>query len=446
MAAAAKTILSARAAAAVAAAPRPAAHAASLSLAIVAGCSVGRAAPLDSSTSTKPATVAAACEEDGPVNLLQQILVPRTGDRSIGALPAKLVQKLQPVKKKEEDPAQAAAVAKRRSDLLSLAEDSAASLRESRQVQLESRELELEALIEQEKIEEARHELSDMHTKHVKLQRSLLVVETNLHNAEKRNKALLIAAVGAAACVGLLAIIGCACAAWARPKKDSSFEGNLRSMQLKKGGAGAGARQAQICTISNNLSERFDDSLQSARRCMCCCSPKVALAAWSFAFLWIAVIVVLWKLGVVQPYLKNILLYGYFLFGIGSLVSILIWEYVHRLKNVFRRGYKTVMGFHDKIDDALESIGLKNLEQEDLGPNNGNSNAATAAAAATTSTRMAFTLDAAFVGDGVGGAGEGGGGGQAPAVGRTVQEAAARSAERKARNATRKPQPGSPAW
>jgi len=94
-------------------------------------------------------------------------------------------------------------------------------------------------------------------------------------------------------------------------------------------------------------------------RCCCCtCSPEVALRALAFFAFWSLGAAVLWHFGMIQPFLKQIIVYGWVL--VGALAVVILWfmEMVAGIKHLVKKAFKTVDYVHDKIDELLDTMGL----------------------------------------------------------------------------------------
>jgi len=138
----------------------------------------------------------------------------------------------------------------------------------------------------------------------------------------------------------------------------------------------------------------------------------VCIGAWTFACLWSSAFALLWHMGAVQPYVKQFLVYIYIILGVCTLLGVVFLEYFNTVSKLITNARNTVMYLHDKIDDALESIGLDALESEQ---DRLDAEKAEKAAAKNPAKRV-------------------------------IREAKARSAARHASDERARPAPGTPAW
>jgi len=274
------------------------------------------------------------------------------------------------------------------------------------------------AQTEQEGLE-ARQQLSLLRARDNRLRREIAAAETAAARGRRsgavavvggrHRRVVLLAVAGAGGLVVVVAVIGCAVAAASWPKSPgprsvgggggdgATTEGEATATSVGGGEEAQGSqqvasmvdaggrkrrkrRQGIFCVAAQNVIDFVVGIYEFAwgflraipmalHYCFCGCSFPVLIASWVFVACWSAGIVLLWHLGIVQPFLKQILVYVYFVIGIASMAAIVIAESMSHFTALFEQAYATVQFVHDKVDDVLEAIGLDTLEGTPTNPN-----------------------------------------------------------------------------
>lgn len=243
---------------------------------------------------------------------------------------------------------------------------------------------------------ESRRKLQRLHGLEANLRRTVMTAElaatgkpenSLLPAGGRKRKVVLSAVIGAAISVALVAVIGCAFAALSDPAikdeavdpfKTRKMDDNDNLLMTSAADSVIGSAKARAARKSHppvrkgtfsclvDCCGMIAGACRSAPSAICSClfgcSPIVLLIGWTFFAAWSAMVVVLWHYGILQPYLKQMLVYVYFLFGVGALGGILVLESLSSLTVVVEKAYATVQFIHDKVDDMLEAIGLETLE------------------------------------------------------------------------------------
>lgn len=277
----------------------------------------------------------------------------------------------------------------------------------SRKLREESAALRQELLTERTREQQAKLELATLRANITQLHRRVAAAAASAHGGELghiQRDTVLLSVAAACSVVLVISVLGCACAAASARKQplfapppddaaapaasvegaggepavdeadekdqqDTGFETTDTKQRKKRW------RQGKCCLMASWISDTTvwlcQASVQTMVNTPVClyqvmfgCSPQICIAGWIFAVIWGAAVAWLWYMGVVQPYLQQLLVYVYFVLGFGSLILIFLLEYSASFQAMFHMGYRTAMMFYDKIDDALESIGLDYLESD----------------------------------------------------------------------------------
>lgn len=174
-------------------------------------------------------------------------------------------------------------------------------------------------------------------------------------------KVVLLSLVGACSATIIVGLVACCFAAAAtHPRKrpslgaDGGMQGQQRGLQRQQRGCCPFVADHCLCV----------DGFQSWI-CCCCgcrCSPPTLLASVIFAALWSAGVAVMWHFGIMQPFVKQLVVYLYIMLGMAVVLAIALMEAWNTLGAMFQEVLFVVDWTHRKINEILKRIGLEDME------------------------------------------------------------------------------------
>jgi len=93
--------------------------------------------------------------------------------------------------------------------------------------------------------------------------------------------------------------------------------------------------------------------------CGCCCRGHTAVLLWTFIFIWSGGMAVLWKFGIVQPFIKQMGVYMYLVLFCVCISGIICYEVWSHVRGALAEAYHVLTFIHDKIDDLMQLAGLE---------------------------------------------------------------------------------------
>lgn len=103
--------------------------------------------------------------------------------------------------------------------------------------------------------------------------------------------------------------------------------------------------------------------------CCCCrtcwCSWETMMHMWCFLVFYMLGAAALWHFGLIQPFLRQIVVYVFVLMGVLAVIMAMMYEIWLGMKKAIDEGRKTIVFVHDKIDNVLAMLGMPQ-DDEDL--------------------------------------------------------------------------------
>jgi len=191
------------------------------------------------------------------------------------------------------------------------------------------------------------------------------VAQRALLQLQKRRVWPLATAASGGALV-LLTAVGCCVASSNRNKQVKFSKGSKGNSDDGDSPKSGGAFRSCTSAISSIWSIT-SFCVGAVEFCCGCCSFRTTMMIFAFLAVWGAGIAVLWHHGIVQPLLQQILVYGYVIFGVLTVIGIVVVELMQTAMVAFRLVHQTVEFLHDKIDDLLDLVGLEKMAPPELG-------------------------------------------------------------------------------
>mmetsp|Transcript_40989 Transcript_40989/g.117764 ORF Transcript_40989/g.117764 Transcript_40989/m.117764 type:complete len:611 (+) Transcript_40989:211-2043(+) len=91
--------------------------------------------------------------------------------------------------------------------------------------------------------------------------------------------------------------------------------------------------------------------------CCCSCSVEVVVRCALFFALWGIGAAALWHWGMIQPFLRQIVVYGYVLVGILAVLMMCLMEMTNGIKKMAEKASQSVEYVHDKVDGLAGKFG-----------------------------------------------------------------------------------------
>jgi len=101
------------------------------------------------------------------------------------------------------------------------------------------------------------------------------------------------------------------------------------------------------------------------RLMLCACSKRTTLYFWMLVIFLDMGFAVLWHYGMIQPFLRQIIVYVYIASAILSIVLLIMYDAWMSMRRKLESGLEIVDFIHDKTDDMLDLLGLQNPEDRE---------------------------------------------------------------------------------